>query len=249
MKRRFFQRVGEEAVFIGKAPFLGRRLLLRSIIANLIWKVCMDIETIDSKLRASLLTTATIAVIAVVSYVGWFGILIDLPASHTPSTWGEFGDFVGGVMNPIVAACALYWLTMSVRLQKLELKAARDELALTRNELATSSAAQQEQARLALLGTRINSLTIQINATSLELGSVETRISYLLRQMDERGLEARVHEPGYVYPTSAFQIAEGLKTKAKVLSDRQTALMAELELINSLTIAKQVETAQAPLPT
>jgi len=210
----------------------------------------MDIETIDSKLRASLLTTVTIAVIAVVSYIVWFGFLIGLPASHAPSTWGEFGDFVGGVMNPIVAACALYWLTMSVRLQKLELKAARDELALTRNELATSSVAQQEQARLALLGTQINSLTIQINATSLELGSVEARISYLLRKMDEHGLDAQVHEPGYMYVKSAFQLAEGLKTKAKVLSDRQTALMAELELVKSLAITKQVEiTAQAPLPT
>lgn len=210
----------------------------------------MDIESIDSKLRASLLITATIAVIAVGSYIVWFGFLIDLPASHTASTWGEFGDFVGGLMNPIVAACALYWLTMSVRLQKLDLKAARDELALTRNELATSSVAQQEQARLALLGTQINSLTIQINATSLELGSVEARISYLLRQMDEHGLEVQVHEPGYVHTQSAFQIAERLKTKAQVLSNRQTALMAELELIKTLTITKQMEiTAQAPLPT
>lgn len=133
---------------------------------------------------------------------------------------------------------------------KARAEAARDELALTRNELAMSRAAQQEQARLALRGTRINSLTIHINATSLELGSVEVRISYLLQQMDERGLEARVYEPGYVYPTSAFQIAEGLKTKGKVLSDRQTALMAELELVDSFAMTKQVEiTTQAPLPT
>jgi hypothetical protein len=42
--------------------------------------------------------------------------------------WGQFGDFVGGLLNPLVALFAFYWLTESVRIQKQELSATRAAL-------------------------------------------------------------------------------------------------------------------------
>lgn len=53
--------------------------------------------------------------------------------------WGTFGDFIGGILNPIFALFAFYWLTYSVRLQIKELKD-------TRTELAKASVAQEKSA-------------------------------------------------------------------------------------------------------
>ena len=61
------------------------------------------------------------------------------PWSVDPATWGAFGDFIGGILNPFVAGCALYWLTRSIRIQRAELVA-------TKKELAESRLAQQNQA-------------------------------------------------------------------------------------------------------
>ncbi|WP_336931187.1 putative phage abortive infection protein [Acinetobacter tandoii] len=45
--------------------------------------------------------------------------------------WGTFGDFVGGILNPIIAAFALYWLITSVNLQIQELKKTNEALERT----------------------------------------------------------------------------------------------------------------------
>lgn len=57
-------------------------------------------------------------------------------------TWGQFGDYIGGLLNPLVAGFALLALVASVRLQKAE-------LAATREELKESRQAMQEQAKIA----------------------------------------------------------------------------------------------------
>lgn len=49
--------------------------------------------------------------------------------SAQTSTWGEFGDYIGGVLNPIVALAALGLLAYSVTIQKRELRAAHRALA------------------------------------------------------------------------------------------------------------------------
>lgn len=45
------------------------------------------------------------------------------------AAWGQVGDYLGGIMNPIVAGCALFALALSVRIQRAELKETRDVLA------------------------------------------------------------------------------------------------------------------------
>jgi hypothetical protein len=54
---------------------------------------------------------------------------------------GSAGDFFGGILNPLIAAAALFALLHTIRIQQ-------EELRLTRHELARSSEALQGQARL-----------------------------------------------------------------------------------------------------
>lgn len=48
--------------------------------------------------------------------------------SIDPATWGQFGDYVGGLLNPLVATLALVAIVISIRIQKTELKETRSAL-------------------------------------------------------------------------------------------------------------------------
>jgi hypothetical protein len=62
--------------------------------------------------------------------------------SKNPDAWGQLGDYIGGLLNPLVAGFALMALVVSIRLQKAE-------LAETRKELENSRLAMEEQAKTA----------------------------------------------------------------------------------------------------
>lgn len=82
-----------------------------------------------------------------------FGIVVtayiinfqDTPISKDSGTWGTFGDFIGGTLNPILAFLSFIALLCTIQLQSKELKASREELEMTRDELARSADAQKEQ--------------------------------------------------------------------------------------------------------
>ncbi|UOO92690.1 putative phage abortive infection protein [Vitreoscilla stercoraria] len=83
-------------------------------------------------------TVFCIAVLAGVAYFLHFG---GYEIQKEAASWGAMGDYFGGILNPLIAGCALYVLIKSFKVQKQELKEARDELA-------KASEAQQLQAQL-----------------------------------------------------------------------------------------------------
>lgn len=89
--------------------------------------------------------------------------------SSSPGDWGVFGDFFGGILNPVVAYAAFTWLTRSVRLQK-------EELTETRRALTDSADAQMEQVRL-------SALTALMDSTLAEVGIQRQHLVYLAEQM------------------------------------------------------------------
>jgi hypothetical protein len=79
--------------------------------------------------------------------------------SSDRAVWGQFGDYLGGVMNPLMAFGAFYWLATSVLLQK-------KELSDTRDALVASQKAQQQQAETALAAAKIQALNIRLSLTA-----------------------------------------------------------------------------------
>ncbi|QZD93188.1 putative phage abortive infection protein [Qipengyuania xiapuensis] len=61
------------------------------------------------------------------------------------STLGEFGDFVGGLANPLLALMGYLALLYTIKVQTRELELSRKELELTREELDRSATALEEQ--------------------------------------------------------------------------------------------------------
>lgn len=75
------------------------------------------------------------------------------------SDWGTFGDFIGGILNPIFGFLGLIALLWTINLQIKELEATRQELENTRQEL-TRAAKAQENSEI-LLRTQTKTQTRQ----------------------------------------------------------------------------------------
>lgn len=76
------------------------------------------------------------------------------------NTFGTFGDFIGGTLNPIFALFSLFAIIYTIKIQTEELELSRKELEETRQELKESRIAQQEQSE---------SLKLQNKATELQI--------------------------------------------------------------------------------
>lgn len=94
-----------------------------------------DLNLIDKDITKHRFRAFLIIILVVVIYL----FLSDKTLPASAQTWGTFGDFIGGILNPIFALFAFYWLTYSVRLQI-------KELIDTRKELQKSATAQAETA-------------------------------------------------------------------------------------------------------
>lgn len=83
-----------------------------------------------------------------------------LGLSSEQEVWAQFGDFMGGTLNPILAFFAFIALLYTIKLQSNALKISKDELTASRKELEKSRIAQEEQSK---------SLELQNQATNQQI--------------------------------------------------------------------------------
>lgn len=126
----------------------------------------MDIENIEKSVKLSRWIVSSIFVVTLGSYVGWFFLSQGQVLSVKSGDWGAFGDFVGGLLNPLIAYSAFYWLTVSVIVQKRE-------LAETKKALVDSSKAQQEQVK------------VQIEQVEVQKGHLDIQKDKIINQRNE----------------------------------------------------------------
>lgn len=119
-----------------------------------------------------------IVIALVFFYFYWFGIRNSLPLSKTADVWGQFGDFLGGIINPLVAYAAFYWLTMSVIMQKVELNE-------TKEALKAAADAQAEQAKYARQTLRLSALSSLFNFASNEIESARNELRDISAQTEK----------------------------------------------------------------
>lgn len=63
--------------------------------------------------------------------------------SESREVWGQFGDFMGGFINPLIALITIWLFTKSLRQNSEMLESARDELEMARHEIARGVEVQQ----------------------------------------------------------------------------------------------------------
>lgn len=119
-----------------------------------------------------------LAVIAAVSgYALWFGHELDLKTATNPADWGAFGDYIGGLLNPLISLFAFYWLGSSVRLQIRQI----DDSAETMRQTATQ---QKAQAELALKSQELASINLELTAVQNEIDYHQRLLVSWLEQSD-----------------------------------------------------------------
>lgn len=77
----------------------------------------------------------------VIAYVFTFGVNV----SQKQETWGQFGDFLGGVLNPIFSFLALIGLLITIALQVRQLRISAHELRSAEAALSAQSDATKVQ--------------------------------------------------------------------------------------------------------
>lgn len=80
------------------------------------------------------------------------------PVADTQDKWGQFGDFVGGTLNPILTFITIYFLYKTIILQQISLEKTQDSLTLSRDmyelsksELSKSAEILKSQNQLIIL--------------------------------------------------------------------------------------------------
>jgi hypothetical protein len=120
-----------------------------------------------------------VVVLVLVTYTVWFYRQNGLPLSNDPGSWGQFGDFVGGLLNPLIAYAAFHWVTKSVLIQG-------KELAETRSALRDAAQAQLDQAKHTRLSIQVSALRSIIDAATSNIEFARRELEYVATQLHER---------------------------------------------------------------
>lgn len=71
---------------------------------------------------------AGVAIVIIIGVFGFYFWKFNEPLSTSQTTWGVFGDFIGGTLNPLLAFMGLIALLYTIIIQSSELKETREEL-------------------------------------------------------------------------------------------------------------------------
>lgn len=114
---------------------------------------------------------------------------LNLPAAVDPAAWGSFGDYVGGLLNPLISLFAFYWLGTSVRLQGIQI----DDAATSMAEAARH---QEQQASMTLRGHELATLNLELSAIQSEIAYNQGLLMMWLEQFNSQVGSTIVVVPG-----------------------------------------------------
>ena len=144
------------------------------------------------------------------------------PLSETHADWGTFGDYFGGILNPVIAAFAFWLIAKTYELQKRELEA-------TRSLLEVSTDAQKNQIKLAALTSILNSNLTKISILQSERSSL---LGELMASEEGRELISRFNIVSYiaaVQPPDSFGIDHDAVIEWRNANLEYQCLMEELK--------------------
>lgn len=158
-----------------------------------------DLKKIELDIARANKFVITWIVGSLIVYVIWFCLFNKNSISESPASWGVTGDFFGGILNPVVAYFAFYWLTKSVRLQK-------EELLETRNSLDEATLAQRDQANYANTSVRLDALSTLTNSIMSEVEAQRMQLQFLINQLERNGSGARNLEGKWLKQEEVFSL-------------------------------------------
>lgn len=134
------------------------------------------------------LSLIAIAMIAIFGAYTWR--FHNLPFGD-PSMWGQFGDYVGGMLNPVLGSLSLLALAYTVFLQNKTLEATKEQLRISREESEKSTEAFKSQNEILRIQTFETTLfnMLSNNRAILDIASTD-----LSRKPTDFGPKMQGHE-------------------------------------------------------
>lgn len=136
----------------------------------------MTPQELQSRIAQSKRLAVGAIAIVITLYFVRFGIVLGEPFSDDVEVWGQFGDYVGGALNPLIAFLAFYWLTQSIQLQ-------REELSETKKALQESAQAQRKQEQHVLKTAKINALSALLTSHNNDITNLRGNIEFVANQL------------------------------------------------------------------
>jgi len=135
----------------------------------------IELNNFDKEVKFSIwiAVSSFIAVYLIYIVFFFFNKKIIIPDS---GAWGQFGDFVGGVLNPIVAGLAFYWLVKSMQLQKSELSDTRAVMSNSVRQQSKQTSLVRKQNIIAELEICASILLVQLEGLQTERIGISNRI-------------------------------------------------------------------------
>lgn len=116
------------------------------------------------------------------TYAFWFGGRLKLSLSNDATMWGAFGDYVGGLVNPIVGLATLFIVANAFLVQRKELSATVSAMRETAEE-------QKQQSKHIARQNQLSQLQQKIDIASAMLSSsLETYRNECERYSDGKNL-------------------------------------------------------------
>ncbi|MEQ1559805.1 MAG: hypothetical protein ABL933_12810 [Methyloglobulus sp.] len=125
----------------------------------------------DNEVNTKLVVRIIVLIVLVVVGIYFYKFHFDFHLSDKNDVWGTFGDYVGGILNPVIAAFAFYLIAESYKLQKRELEAARELLKRSTED-------QNKQVELA-------AVTAWINSNFSNISFLQSQIPFFWKEIDE----------------------------------------------------------------
>jgi len=153
-------------------------------------------------------TKKVVAVLCIIVLVviGFYIVNFHSGLSKENDVWGTFGDYVGGILNPVIAAFAFYLIAKTYELQKTELEA-------TRSLLEVSTNAQKEQIKLAALTAHLNSVLMRIDILKSERLSLLQGVPIEPKKEDGSSALPRINNPIVDSHKKQLEVFENMMAK------------------------------------
>lgn len=126
-------------------------------------------------------------IIALVWFIYWLNFGDGLNVSGDPAVWGQLGDYVGGILNPILSFISIIYLIYSLNLQREANESILDEN--RRQELNENKRTFELQFHNLISSQKsyFENLAIDINGSLLHADLAVTHLEDMIFQLKESG--------------------------------------------------------------
>jgi hypothetical protein len=143
--------------------------------------------------------------------------------------WGVFGDYIGGVLNPLLAFLSFIALLFTISLQSKELKISNETLMETKSELEQSRKIAQTQVDFYKSESNKNDLLRTIDAVHSEIKELFEKPVDFCSVKSDMGCIIERHNMGWFFSNSAPRASASLIPKnGDTVSQNDRILLADL---------------------